>query len=274
MNEQDRIDALRGSAVGLLRARINQVLNALGIGLSDSSARLVSWAVLALVGINALFTLNIAAGFILGRVFGSTGAGFLALSGIYILLGIIYILLRGRIESHVQARVARRVHLATDNLNTSLNQVSGLRAEHPYREAFISGEPNPYLSLTLRYNEAKRQAERATGDLREGVEYVRHNYGKIFGYMAQSKIPAFGYIAPLVGLVKGSASPKSKASEARPSKPRAIDLLERKVSGVKPYIPYIAAAYSYLSPVLSAFVIGKTQNWLIGKLLGNKKKRK
>lgn len=273
MNEQDHLDGLRGSAVGLLRARINQLINSLGIGLSDTSAQLFSWAILALLGLNLLFVLNLAIGFLLGQLFDSTGLGFLALGGLYAVVTLIYLLMRSRLESRVQARVARRVHLATDNINTDLNQVTALRVEHPYREAFISGEPSPYQALTLRRDEAKRQAQRASRDLLEGVEYIRHNYAKVFGYMAQNKIPAYGYIAPLVGLLSKSTSPKSKTAEVRPDKPRAIDLLERNMAGIKPYIPYLITAYKYLSPVLSSFIIGKSQSWLLGKLLGSKKRK-
>lgn len=274
MNEQDHLDGLRGSAVGLLRARINQLINSLGIGLSDTSAQLISWAILALLGLNLLFVLNLAIGFLLGQLFDSTGLGFLALVGLYAVVTLIYLLMRSRLERRVQARVARRVHLATDNINTNLNQITALRVEHPYREAFISGEPSPYQALTLRRDEAKRQAQRASGDLREGVEYIRHNYGKIFGYMAQNKIPTYGYIAPLVGLMGGNKKAKPAMPTAEPRKPQAVDFLERKVAGIKPYVPYLITAYNFLSPVVSSFIIGKSQSWLLGKLLGTKKRKR
>lgn len=273
MNEQEQLETLRNASVGLLRAKINQILNSLGIGISDTSASLASMAILALLVINLLFALNIGIGLLLGEVFGSLGLGFLALAGFYLLLSLIYLAIKATVEARVKTRVARSVHHTVDNLNTSLNQVEVLRTVTPYREAFISGEPQPYHALSLRRDEAKRQAKQASGDLQVGVQYVRHNYGKIFGYVAQSKIPAIGYVAPFMGLLGGKSAKSKPEAPAQTSKPQAVSYLEERVQSIKPYVPYITMAYNFLSPVVSSFLIGKTQSWLLGKLLGRKKRK-
>lgn len=272
MNEQEHLDTLRKASVGLLRAKINQILNALGLSISDSSASLTSILVLSILAINVLFALNIALGLLLGEWLGSLGLGFLALSSIYLLLVLIYLCIQKKVEQRVQVRIARRVHYTVDNLNIKLNQVEGLRPVAPYREAFISGEPQPYLALALRRDEAKRQAKMAKGDLQEGVEYVRQNYGKLFGYVAQRQIPGVAYVAPFISMLSGSNRKKQEPTIPE-NKPKVISYIENKVTSLRPYIPYMVTAYNFLSPVVSSFVIGKTQGWLLGKLLGKKKRK-
>lgn len=276
MNEQNELEALQSSGIALLRARLGQILNSLGITLSNSSASLLSWAIILVLLVNIFFVLNLAGGFLLGQLFGSTGLGFLALVGFYCLLLIIYLVLRPRTEAYVQDQVARRVHHITDNLNTELNQVPALRVEQMYREAFISSEPSPYHALTLRRDEAKRQADRAGRDLKEGVAYLKENYMKVFGTMATNRFPALRYIAPIKSLAGSAGELKSKKAKpkAESQLPKALGTVAGYVHGIRPYLPYVATAYKYLSPVVSTFVVAKTQSWLLGKLLGFGKKKK
>lgn len=272
MNEQEHLDQVRSSFFALLRARLNTILFGAGIGAAGASARLMSLAVILILGLNIFLLLNIGVALLIGEYIGSWGLGFLVLVGFYTLLLTAYCLLRRRAEAQVQDRVARQVHRFSDNLNSKLNEVEQLQVAPAYREAFISGEPYPYHALRLRVDEAQKQAERATEDLKRGVQYLKSNYMKVFGSLAQTRVPSLRYIAPLLGIVRASKKPKPQAISAS-RRPAPVGFLERNLKAITPYVPYISTLYQYLSPVVSAFVVGKTQSWLVGKLLGRNKNK-
>lgn len=272
MNEQDHLADLKASAVGLLRAKINAFVNSLAIGASDASAKLLSLLVIGVLALNIFCILNLSVGFLLGELFGSYGLGFLALVGFYTLLLIIYMAVRPRVEESVQDTVAWNMHGIADELNSKLNSVEQLQTQAPFDEVFISAEPYPYKALVLRRDEAIKQSERATRELRHGVQYVKQNYVQVFGSVAQQSVPAYRYIAPIVGL--WTSRKPAKRPQTQVARPNTPSFLERKVGAIKPYMPFISTACSFLYPVVSAFVVGRTQSWLLAKLLGRKKKRK
>lgn len=272
MNEQEHLDQVRSSFFALLRARLNTLLFGAGIGAAGASARLMSLAVILILGLNIFLLLNIGVALLIGEYIGSWGLGFLVLVGFYTLLLTAYSLLRRRAEAQVQDRVARQVHRFSDNLNSKLNEVEQLQVAPAYREAFISGEPYPYHALRLRVDEAQKQAERATEDLKRGVQYLKSNYMKVFGSLAQTRVPSLRYIVPLLGIVHSTQI--NKRQEAKTiRRPALVGFLERNLKAITPYVPYISTLYQYLSPVVSAFVVGKTQSWLVGKLLGRNKNK-
>lgn len=273
-NEQEHISALGAASVGWLRSKINALTSSLGIELADGSARLVSYLVVLMLGSNIFFFLNLGLGFLLGDWLGSWGLGFLALVGFYTLVLMLYYATRLALEARVRTRVARRIHYLSDDLNQRLDQVALLRVEPVYRERFISGEPFPYQSLQLRRDEAKRQNERAGQDLREGLQYLRHNYMQIFGSMAQTAVPAYRYVAPVVSLLYGSTTSRQGTAARATMGASKPNFLERHLPTLSPYMPYMRTAYKWLYPVLSSFVIGRTQSWLLGKLMGTKPKRR
>lgn len=275
MQEKKVIQQLQHSSVGFIRARLNQLINLLGITASDTTARLMTLFVILALGLNIFFLLNLAIGYLIGEALGSIGLGFLSLVGFYALVLIIYLLLRANVESRVRDNVARKVHHISDNINGSLNRIEKMRVEAPYREAYISGEPQPYNALRLRYNEATRQTNFASGELIKGTMYVRHNYMKIFGSIAQASVPGYRYASPIIGLFGSSKSRSATATRERKEKPSTIlGFIENHLGKAKPYMPYISAAYSFLSPVLSAFIIGRSQSWLLSKLFGWGRKKK
>ena len=192
---------------------------------------------------------------------------------IYTLFLVGYLLCRRRVESNIQNNVAKRVNYMSDDLNKKLDQVDKLRVEEPFKEIFIASEPYPYESLKLRHREANRQAHQAGVELKVGVLYVKENYIKVFGSVAQTKIPAYRYIAPWVNFF---TKEKRTKQIDRPTPPRQnkAGLWERTLPIVKPYMPIIGTTYKFLYPVLSAFLLGKTQSWLLHKLLGRKKRKK
>lgn len=275
MQDKEVIQQLKHSSVGFIRARINQLINSLGITASDTTARLTTLFVIVALGLNIFFLLNLAIGYLIGEALGSVGLGFLCLVGFYTLLLIIYLVVQASVEARVRNNVARKVHHISDNINGSLNRIESMRVETPYREAYISGEPQPYNALRLRYNEAAKQTSFASGELIKGAMYVRHNYMKVFGSIAQASVPGYKYASPIIGLFGSNKAKSSTATRGKTQgQPAVLNFIENHLSKVKPYMPYISAAYTYLSPVLTAFFIGRSQSWLLGKLFGWGRKKK
>lgn len=273
MNEQKHIEQLQASLVALLRARLNVLINALGLGAANASAQIFTLLVLLILGVNIFLFLNIALGLLIGEWIGSLGLGFLILTAVYLLCLAVYLIAKPRVEANIQDGVARKVHRFSDNINLTLNEKPQLLVSPAYREAFISGEPMPYHALSLRLDEARKQATHAGQDLQRGVQYLKHNYMAVFGSMAQRSVPSLRYISPLISLMSAKKKRKPQAIDPQ-RRPASVSFFERNVQAIKPYIPYISTAYQFLAPVVSAFVVGKTQGWLISKLLKRKKSTK
>lgn len=279
MTQVDKqLEQLQTAGVASLRTRLNQLFNALGLKVSTGSAQLLSLGVIALILVQIFFVVNLGVGMLLGELFDSYGLGFLALGASYLLLLAAYLGLRPRLERRWQARMARQVHRLSDNINQELNSVESLRVSPEYQEAYISSEPNPYQSLRLRRDEARRQAQRAERDLRQGVQYIRANYISIFGSMASQTIPAYRYLAPVAALLDKERQRRAeRGSQAEDSAvaPPWVRYVERHAKSLLPLLPYLSVAYKVLRPVVSAFVVTRTQNWLLGRLLsfGRKKRR-
>lgn len=270
---KENINKVQDAGVAASRLRLNQLLNTLGLKVSEGSASLISWIVVALLLVNVFFALNLAVGFLLGTYFKSTGIGFLVLCGVYVFFLIVYLIIRAIVEQSVRVKVARRMTHMNDNINMALNRVEALRVSPLYQEAYISGEPLPYNALKLRRDEAKKQARMATEDLKQGVGYIRENYRSVFGSLLETTVPIYRYIAPLASMMdRGSSSNRSVPQGASASKatkqPWLLSLLERKVTGVKPYLPYLSSAYGFLLPVASSLLMGKAQGWAVKLLLG------
>lgn len=263
------INTIQEAGVATLRSRLNQLLNSLGLTTATGGASLISLLIVAFLGINLFFVLNLACGLLLGEVLGSLGLGFLSLVGVYALLIIIYLLIKARVELSVQTRIARKMHLITDNINNNLNQIEDLRVADRYREAYISSEPFPYQSLRLRRDEANKQATKAGRDIKRGVQYIRLNYIHLFGNFMKENIPAYRYISPLTSILEHKHS-NSKKHEAQP----VAGFIEKYAQGIKPYMPYIEATFGFLRPIVSTYLMSKTQSWLLNKLLGRSSKKK
>lgn len=280
MSDEQHINNLLKASVASFRSYINRGLGALGIGVSAGSASLLSLVIILFLGFNLFLYLNIALGFFLGEMSGgSLTQGFLWLSALYALLIASYLLIRRRIETRVRNRIARQVIHLEDNINAQLDTVEPLQVDEGYREAYISGEPEPYRALELRRTEAAHQAKHAGKEVKREVEYIRTHYGSIVMNAAESHIeqryPAYRFLMPLVGLFRQPATKRPNtfgqaAAAHQASQPgRLTEMIDR----ARPFLPYLNLAYTILKPVVTTLIIGKTQGWLLG-LLGLGRKRK
>lgn len=285
MTDQQRINNLMGALSGVLTARINQIANALGLRFASGSASLVSLAVMAFLAFHLLLLLNIGLAFWLSDIAGSTPAtGFFILAGVYLLLLVVYWLLRQHPEQRVRDRVARYVSHQTDNLNTTLSEILPMEPSEHLRQAYISGEPQPYHALELRYAEARRVARKAMLETKEEFAFVRANYLSIIGEAAHTQLShrykAYRYVAPVVESLAKSSLPKSqhmRHTEGTPQGETTSGRIGRAMGRVAPYLPYMSIAFNTLKPVLTAFAVGQLQGWLLSglnKMLSRRSKRR
>lgn len=282
--DQQRLQVLYQTLVATLRARLNQLFGVSGQRLATGSGSLVSLIVLLFLGFNLFLFLNIALGFWLGSVMGgsSPALGFLYLSGIYVVLILLYLLIRRSVERSVRDRVARGVNHVTDNLNNDLDSLPALRVDPAYREAYISGEPHPYHALELRSQEARSTAERASKELYSQVDYLSTNYTRVLGSVAASTLehryPMAKLLTPLLGLLPGGRSSRGVRSGLPTSGGRATTSrlssgpIGKAMDRLGPWMPYLKLAYQVVRPVATAFVLGRTQSWLL-RLLGIGRRR-
>lgn len=284
MTDQQRINNLIGAFSGVIKARVNQVANALGLRLASESASLVSMAVMAFLAFHLLIMLNIGLAFWLSDIAGGSPAlGFFILAGIYLLLLVGYWILRRHTEQRVRDRVARYVSHQTDNLNTALSEIFPIEPSEHLRQAYISGEPQPYHALELRHAEARRVARRAMLETKEEFAFVRANYLSIIGEAAHSQLShrykAYRYVAPVVESLARSSSFKSQHMHYTEGtvQREASGRIGRAMGRVAPYLPYMSIAFNALKPVLTAFAVGQLQGWLLGglnKVIGRRSKRR
>lgn len=273
MTDQQHINSLMGALSGVIKARINQMANAIGIRLALGSASLASIAIIAFLLFHLSLLLNVGLAFWLSDFTGRTPAlGFFILAGVYLLLLIGYWILRRHTEQRVRDRVARYMTHQTDNLNTTLSTILPIEPSEHLRQAYISGEPQPYHALELRHAEAKRVARKAMLESKEEFAFVRANYLSILGEAAHNQLAhrykAYRYVAPMIekGLGK-SYSTKSQHTQAEGA-PKATNTgrIGRGIERMAPYLPYVGLAFNTLKPVLTAFAVGQVQGWLLGGL--------
>ncbi len=285
MTDQQRINNLLGALSGVVRARANQIANALGLRLASGSASLASMAIVAFLAFHLLLLLNIGLAFWLSDLTESSPAvGFFALAGIYLLLLGGYWLLRHRTEQRVRDRVARYVTHQTDNLNTALSEILPTEPSEHLRQAYISGEPQPYHALELRHSEARRVARRAMLEVKEEFAFVRANYVSILGGVAHNQLvhryPAYRYVAPVVESLAKSSQRGSHTQGAKSNAPTGgapSGRIGRAFDRMAPYLPYVGIAFNALKPVLTAFAVGQLQGWLLGglnRIVGKRSRRK
>lgn len=278
--DEQRIGALIKALVAVLRSRLNQGLNASGMGIARGGGSLVSIVIVAFLALHLFLFLNIALGFYLGQVSGGSPAyGFLMLGGIYLILLLAYLVVRGAVERRVRNGVARRVTHLTDNVNTRLDTLEALRVDEALREAYISGEPQPYHSLELRRHEAGIKAQKATREVQVEFAYIRTNYVSMMSKMAQSRLaesyPLLRFVTPAIELLTPSPKPSpSRGSTSPMASATEHTRLGKAIETIKPYMPYLKMAYSVIRPVATAFVVGRTQSWLLRLISGVGRKRK
>lgn len=274
--DEQRIYNILFALVGVIRSRFNQGLNALGIRVASGSATFVSLMILLfLVGHLFLF-LNIALGLLLGSLAGGSPAlGFVYLSGIYVLLILLYgFAFRARVERSVRHSVARDVHHITDNVNAHLDRIEPLAVIETYRETYISCEPNPYGALEKRRAEAELKVELASADVQAGIQYIRTNYAdmarrKIGAHVAH-RYPSIRWALPLVGVVMAGSKKETEPSRARTSTPKSR--LGRVWAATHAYLPYARLAFNVLRPVLTAMVMSQAQRRLLGLFTRNSRR--
>ncbi len=281
--DEQRITSLLQALIATLRSRTNQGIASLGLCLSSGSASLLSIVVVGFLALNLFLYLNITLGFLLGSLSdGSPALGFLMLAGVYVLLILVYLLIRSRVERRVRNRVARQVVHVGDNVNAELDTITQLRVDEGYREAYISGEPEPYHALELRQAEAMRKARHSGKEVQREFTYILQNYKAIALNAAESQIkqryPAYQYVSSLASFLVPRETTKSKGAgtiqeEKYQRLRKRINRFDGALRSIRPYMPYINLAYQIVKPVATALLIGKTQGWLLS-LLGMGKTRR
>lgn len=270
MATQKPLDQVRSSAVALLRFWLRQLFNSIGIILSDSSAQLFSYLIIFFLATMILGFLSLSLALFLGEYLDSLGLGFLSVAGIYVTLLILFVYLRPRLEAQVRNKVARGAHTMGDKLEEGLNHIEALRISSPYTDVYLSAEPFPYQSLSLRRDEAKRQALQASQGLRQGVQYLRSNYVQVFGSMLRRTIPSARYLSPFLRFIHKAKGKPSSYTDATIDQGTSLGKTWLRLA---PYMPYITTVYKFLSPFISAFVLRKAQGWFIDKMFRSKKRR-
>lgn len=276
--DEQKLYNLLFALVGSLRARLNQGLNTIGIRVASESASLVSLAVLLILGCHLFLFLNIALGFWLGSLGGGAPAlGFLYLASIYLLLILVYVVvLRARIETSVRQGVARQVHHVTDNINAHLDGVEPLVVTTPYRETYISSEPNPFQALEARRAESEHKATLAQAEVQLQVQYIRLNYADIARRKIEAHIahayPNTRWALPLIGLIMSRSKPNSKQASHVSKLSTSSSRLQGILQTVQPYLPYAEMAFNALRPILATLLLSKAQRWML-RFFVNKRKR-
>lgn len=267
--------------VALLRTRLNVSMGAVGLLASVTLGKLVWGAIIFVLFLNVFLFGNIALGLYLGSVFGETFYGFGILTLGYLALIIVFVLVRGLLQSRVQNAVARVAVQSLDKVNAKLDDVSSLRVIPEYREVVLRSAVRPVEALERRVLESSRRAAQAQAEVLRQVDYLRLNYKRVAADMAEQrlteKVPAYRFVAGFINRTldrqderKRLASSKPKPSFLGLSSNRFIDKILEKSSAILPYTPLIMRI---VSPVLTAALVSKSQGWL-AKLLGLKKKKR
>lgn len=274
-SEQQRLDDLRDASVSFFRNKLTQLLSALGIAAAGSVRGVINVVVLLLLGCNLFLFLNIALGFYLGGLLGDSPAmGFLMLAGLYAVLIIVFLLVRGALFRAVNRAVARQVIRATDRVNHTLDLDPRLRIPLKYVPDYVATEPNPYEALVRRSAASSRQVSIATQEIGRGVAYIKGNYRNLaFGAVEdrmETSVPGYKFISPYI---KRLREPE-RSTKQSPINPFGSGVLggkgKGKLSSVKPYVQF---ALSVARPVLTSYLIGQGRG-VLSRMLGMKPKRK
>lgn len=270
MRAQDKqqLDRLTDSVVSFSRNKLNALLFGAASSVARTSGSLTTLLILVVLGCNVLLFLSIALAFWLSSLLGGSLAwGFLIVAGIYLLLMLLYLLLRSRTEACVRNRVAAQALRASGELNEGLDRVAKLRLKGhvvPYAQQW-AGRP-AYTAMVEMQQEAHFKADYALKQANKSGSYFVYNYKEVAKQAAfaevEARVPGRKFVTPLLKLLGYRPTPRQPRAEI--SAPRQSG---SRVRGLEDYMPYIKFAVEIIRPVLVTFAISRLRGG-IGYLLG------
>lgn len=274
----ERLPRLWEVVIALFRSKFNVTIGSIGLLASITLGKVVWGIIITVIGFHLFFFANIALALYLGYVLGSMFYGFGILALGYLVLLIIFLLLRGVIQGSVKNKVARSATNSLDRMNAQMDQVPVLRIAPEYRDATLTTRTRPLESLERSVFESNRRAAQAQVEVMKHVDYLRLNYKSVAADMANrmfsDKVPAYKFIQGLFG--KNSSKHQTINRGYRPSSSSILtapagSLLGTLLDKGSTLLPYSGIILKIARPVLTALVLSKSRN-LLARLFGMKTK--